>query len=219
MSDVSSIILSQQRSAKVRAAPLQGVRLRKPEPTDGARLLALVSACPPLDVNSLYCYLLLCMHFSETCIVAERDAEIVGFVSGYREPPRPQVFFCWQIAVASVLRRSGVATAMLNAILTNHANRGVHTIEATVTSPNQTSMRLFEGLAADLGMPCRVEPLFTERHFAPWEHDAEWLVRIGPCAPHNDFVGGRALHDRAPHDGCVTAPPAPLVNVAANERR
>jgi hypothetical protein len=40
-------------------------------------------------------------------------------------------------------------------------------------------MRLFQQLAADLGARCHVEMLFSESHFAPIKHDAEWLVRIG----------------------------------------
>jgi L-2,4-diaminobutyric acid acetyltransferase len=180
MSDAARTHIFQEQSAPAHAGLLHGVWLRQPKATDAPRLLELVSACTPLDVNSLYCYLILCTHFHETCVVAERGGEILGFVSGYREPPRPDALFCWQVAVAAKLRRSGLASAMLRSILSGPANRGVRTIEASVTGSNHGSMRLFRRLADDLGAPCRVEMLFSERDFAPWEHDAEWLVRIGP---------------------------------------
>jgi L-2,4-diaminobutyric acid acetyltransferase len=182
----------QERSRDAPTTLLQRVRLRKPEPTDGARLLELVSSCSELDRNSLYCYLILCTHFRDTCIVAEYGSELVGFVSGYREPARPDVFFCWQVAVAASMRRSGLATAMLRSIFSNPTNIGMRLIEATVTRHNCASMHLFQRLAADLGLPCDVEMLFSESHFAPWKHDAEWLVTIGP----SDLQSSLARSDR-----------------------
>jgi L-2,4-diaminobutyric acid acetyltransferase len=203
MSDVARIDIFREQSARFCADLLDSLRLRKPKPTDGPRLLELVSACSPLDVNSLYCYLILCAHFRDTCVVAERGHEVVGFVSGYREPAQPDAFFCWQVAVAGGLRRSGLATAMLKAILSDPANRGVRTIEATVTGPNHASMRLFQRLASDLGSPCHVEMLFSERHFAPWKHDVEWLIRIGPFDLPCDLVRSDEASDhdaRVAHD-------------------
>jgi len=172
--------LIQERNATAGADTLHGVRLRVPTTTDAPRVLALVSACAPLDVNSLYCYLILCTHFHETCVLAERDGEVLGFISGYREPSRADVLFCWQVAVAAEMRRSGLASVMLKSILSSPACRGVRTVEATVTGSNHASMRLFRRLAGDRGAPCHAELLFSERHFAPWKHDAEWLLRIGP---------------------------------------
>ncbi|MDD2638675.1 MAG: hypothetical protein PHO60_06890, partial [Methanothrix sp.] len=50
--------------------------LRKPEVSDGAKIFNLVEICKPLDLNSVYSYLLLCHHFADTCVVAELDGEI-----------------------------------------------------------------------------------------------------------------------------------------------
>ncbi len=52
--------------------------LREPEAEDGADIWALVRDCKPLDENSMYCNLIQCDHFSDTCIVAELDDEIVA---------------------------------------------------------------------------------------------------------------------------------------------
>src|SRR5262249_19192256 len=100
-----------ERTAAASADTFHGVRLREPRATDASRVLALVSACAPLDVNSLYCYLILCTHFHETCVLAERDREVLGFISGYREPSRADVLFCWQVAVAAGMPRAGLAGA------------------------------------------------------------------------------------------------------------
>jgi len=188
MTDAAENRAFREQSPPARADLLHGVRLREPDATDAASVLGLVSACAPLDVNSLYCYLILCTHFRETCILAERDGEVLGFVSGYREPSRPDVLFCWQVAVAAKMRKSGLASAMLKSILSGPASRGVRSVEATVTGSNHASMRLFRRLAGDLDAPCHVEVLFSERHFAPWKHDAELLVRIGPFDEQREHV-------------------------------
>ena len=218
MSNAAALDAMRERDEEARSGLHPSLRLRKPEPTDGARLHALVSSCSVLDANSLYCYLILCTHFSDTCIVAEHGSELVGFVSGYREPARPEVFFCWQVAVAARQRRCGLATAMLKSILSDSANRGIRTIEATVTGPNHASMRLFQHLAADLGARCYIEMLFSESHFAPIKHDAEWLVTIGLPDLERHLARpdhGSDLQLRELPDDCVRLLPASVVGTAS----
>jgi L-2,4-diaminobutyric acid acetyltransferase len=47
--------------------------LRKPEGEDGSAVWDLVRECKPLDENSMYCNLIQCDHFSDTCVLAELD--------------------------------------------------------------------------------------------------------------------------------------------------
>ena len=60
--------------------------LRKPLAEDGAAIWTLVQACQPLDENSMYCNLIQCDHFRDTCVVAELDGKTVGWVSAYVLP-------------------------------------------------------------------------------------------------------------------------------------
>ena len=53
---------------------------RKPVATDGPVISGLIAACPPLDPNSAYCNLLQCTDFADSCIIAERGGEVVGWV-------------------------------------------------------------------------------------------------------------------------------------------
>lgn len=77
-------------------------RLRKPEATDGAAIWELVKSCKPLDENSMYCNLVQADHFRETCVVAELDGDIVGWVSGHIIPDQ-NALFVWQVAVLSLI--------------------------------------------------------------------------------------------------------------------
>src|SRR5699024_2622490 len=72
---------------------------RTPTVADGAGIWRIVQESGVLDLNSAYMYLLLSKDFADTCIVAERDNQLVGFATGYRPPKRPDSIFLWQIGI------------------------------------------------------------------------------------------------------------------------
>lgn len=164
------------------ASALQGVVLGVPSVRDGAAIHRLVDACRPLDLNSTYAYLLLCEHFAETCVHAERAGRMVGFVSAYRPPQRGEAVFVWQVAVAEEMRGQGLARAMLRELLTRPALRGCRYLETTVSPSNEPSRRLFHGLARELEAPATERMLFGEQDFGEEHHECETLIRIGPFA-------------------------------------
>ncbi len=153
-----------------------------PTATDGPAVTALIAACPPLDPNSAYCNLLQCSHFADSCIIAESEGAMVGWVSGYRPPSDPDSFFVWQVATAPAARGMGLARRMIEGLLARPAARGVTHLITTVTEDNGPSWALFEGLARRWGVPLAKSALFErEAHFAG-AHATEWQARIGPLA-------------------------------------
>ena len=156
------------------------MKFRKPLPLDGPAITALIAACPPLDSNSAYCNLLQCTHFAQTCVVAERAGQIVGWVSGYRPPSEPSHFFVWQVAVAWQARGQRLAQRMITELLSRASVEGATHLVTTVTSDNKASWTLFEGFARRIGADLAKVPLFErDAHFAG-AHDTEWQVTIGP---------------------------------------
>ena len=155
-------------------------RLRHPSGEDGPAISALIAACPPLDVNSAYCNLLQCTHFADTCVVAERDGAIVGWISGYRPPADPDCLFVWQVAVADEARGQGLGGRMLAALLDRPAARPILYLSTTITDGNKASWAMFKAFARRHGAFFEKARLFDrEQHFAG-AHDTEWEVRIGP---------------------------------------
>ena len=157
----------------------QSPRLRAPGIQDGPAIHALVRACPPLDLNSLYGYLLLCLHHSGTCVVAESAQGIVGFVSAYLPPGKPDTLFVWQVAVARHCRGQGLGRRMLQHLLQRPAVRSVRFIETTVGPGNAASRAMFAGWARSLGVALSSTPLFEASLFGDG-HEAEDLLRLGP---------------------------------------
>ncbi|HEY9280190.1 MAG TPA: diaminobutyrate acetyltransferase [Eoetvoesiella sp.] len=154
--------------------------LRRPFKADAPAVHRLVTECPPLDLNSLYTYLLLSEHFSDTCVVAEHDGILDGYLSAYIPPAKPDVLFVWQVAVHSRARGRGLGRSMLSSLLERPGLRQVRYIETTVGSNNAASRGMFAGFARMLRADCRESPLFEQQLFGPSGHDDEPLIRIGP---------------------------------------
>jgi L-2,4-diaminobutyric acid acetyltransferase len=154
---------------------------RNPTVRDAAAITHLIREGGGLDVNSHYAQLLLCHHFRDTCVLAERDSEIVGFVSGYRPPTARDVIFVWQVAVSSGMRGKGIAGQMLADLARRAVAAGCRFLEATVTPSNQASRSLFQSFAQRHGAELRRTRLFPAELFVGAEpHEPEDLFRIGP---------------------------------------
>lgn len=158
----------------------QTVSLRMPVLEDGMSVFRLIQHCPPLDTNSSYCNLLQCGHFSSTSVAADIDDELVGFISGYLLPERPDVLFIWQVAVDERARGLGLAGQMLLQILRRRSCQGVRHIETTITQDNQPSWSLFKSLAKRLNTELQSAAWLDKQTHFDGQHDSESLIRIGP---------------------------------------
>lgn len=154
--------------------------LQPPESTDGFDLNRLVADSPPLDPNSVYCNLLQCSHFQDTCICAKTDGRLVGFVSGYILPNHPNTLFIWQVVVDEEARGQGLASRMLTALLKQPACSDVEFLETTITPDNEPSQALFTKLADRLSTQALILPGFEKTAHFHGQHESEDIWRIGP---------------------------------------
>lgn len=154
------------------------IKLRKPRKGDGSAVWSLIGDCKPLDENSMYCNLLQCDHFADTCILAERDGEVVGWISGYLVPNDPSTLFVWQVAVSPAARGESLGRRMLAALLSRAVCSDVTQIQTTITRDNAASWALFSRFAERSGAEMDDKTHFCrERHF-DGAHDTEQMVTI-----------------------------------------
>lgn len=165
-----------------RQQPLRQPVLRKPTSEDGAAIWALVRQCKPLDENSMYCNLIQCDHFRDTCVVAELDGEIIGWVSAYVLPHDPETLFVWQVAVSPVARGMGLGINMLKHLYGRDACDDVERLQTTITSDNDASWALFRRFAKAQGGHLDDEPYFTEDDHFDGHHATENMVTIDMAA-------------------------------------
>lgn len=152
--------------------------LREPEAEDGAAIWELVRSCKPLDENSMYCNLIQCDHFKDTCVVAELDGEIVGWVSAYILPYDPETLFIWQVAVSERARGTGLGTLMLSALLQRDACREVKGLQTTITRENKASWALFRKFSQSRRAVLKSQAHFMQgQHFRD-RHRTEYMVTI-----------------------------------------
>jgi len=158
--------------------PTQLIRLRKPEATDGSAIWELIRACKPLDENSMYCNLIQCDHFADTCVVAEMGGEIVGWISGYVRPDEEDTFFVWQVAVDKAARGTGLGTRMLQHLMKRDACEDVTRLQTTITADNEGSWALFRRFAKKQGGELDDEPHFEREDHFDGAHATEHMVTI-----------------------------------------
>jgi len=155
------------------------VLLRKPRRGDGAQIHDLIGRSPPLDLNSPYCYFLVCDHFADTSVVCVNQGRVIGFVSAYPPPGRSDTLFVWQVAVDASQRGTGLAGLMLSSLIARPECRDVTYLETSITPSNTASNRLFERLADQYDAPVHTEP-FIDAELLGDQHETEILYRIGP---------------------------------------
>ena len=159
------------------------VMLRKPQSGDEYAIYRLIKQSPPLDLNSIYSYHLLCRHFTDTCVLAEQQGEIVGFISAYLEPNNPHILFVWQVVVACGQRGKGLARMMLNTLLSSPACTNARMLESTVNPSNHASRRLFESFAQQHNCNLKESVFLDEEQFGDEQHEQEILLSVGPLNP------------------------------------
>lgn len=157
-----------------------GIVLRYPKKADAFGIHSLIKQCPPLDLNSIYTYLLLSEHFSQTCVVAQSEQGLDGYLSAYIPPGRPDVIFVWQVAVHERARGRGLGRQMLTHLLSRPSLAEIQFLETTVGPDNAASRGMFTGLARNLQADVSESELFGSHLFGDAGHDDERLIRIGP---------------------------------------
>lgn len=159
--------------------------LRNPNHRDGAALHDLVAACPPLDLNSAYAYLLVCRHHGATSVVAESvandatatDSGLAAAITAYVPPAQPDTLFVWQVAVAERHRGQGLGHQMLQYCIDQTQ---VRWLETSISPSNQASRQLFTRFAAGQNVDVSTSSFFSASDFGEGQHEEEILYRIGP---------------------------------------
>jgi len=157
---------------------------RRPSLEDGLNIHQLIADSPPLDVNSSYLYFLQSSHFAQTCVLAEQNGELLGFVSGYLRPDKPTELFVWQMVVAEAGRGKGIAKQLVRQQLKQalQLQPNLQSLSCTISPSNQASQGVFISLANHFGLQLSKETFLTEAHFAGQEHEAEDYYCLQPPA-------------------------------------
>ncbi|MBM7570879.1 diaminobutyrate acetyltransferase [Aquibacillus albus] len=158
----------------------KSVELRKPTLEDGSNIWRLIRKTQVLDLNSAYYYLILSKYFKNTCIVAEHQGEIVGFVSAFLLPEKQNTLFIWQVAVDESQRGKGLASSLLQELLSREELSNVKYLETTISPSNKASQALFKKLAENFETEMKKIESISPEVFPNENHEPEQTYQIGP---------------------------------------
>lgn len=159
------------------------IETRIPRFSDSDGIYRLVERCEPLDLNSRYAYMLVTAHFNMTSVIATHEENVIGLVSAYILPEKPDTLFVWQVAVDPDYRGKGLASLMLGDIFKRPAMRQVAFAETTISPSNTASLTLFKRFAETSGAPIKNSTFALAEDFGADAHEAELLYRVGPLDP------------------------------------
>jgi len=158
--------------------PRAPLTFRAPTSEDGADVWDLIRKSGPLDENSMYCNIVQCDHFADTCVIAELDGVIVGWISAFIPPDAPDTLFVWQVAVGESARGRGVAKKMLTELLDRPVCAEVTQLKTTITADNDASWALFNSFAENMDAELDHEPHYEEDAHFGGKHATEYMVTI-----------------------------------------
>jgi len=118
--------------------------IRQAREDDFLRVHAFIDRCEILVTHPEHVYRIILRYFADSCYVAERDDEIVGFQMGFLSQRHPGTYFLWQIGTDPALRRQGVGRALLAHAEKDLRDSGCERIEVTIDPENVASVRMFE---------------------------------------------------------------------------
>ena len=124
---------------------LNKVEIRNAVGGDGVKIWEHIKKHGGLDLNSAYCYMVICHHHGNSCYVAVNGNRLAGFVTAYSLPDLKDTLFVWQVGVDPDFRGQGVASQLLDSIIRNHPN--IHEINTTIEPANKASQNLFKSFA------------------------------------------------------------------------
>lgn len=116
---------------------MSNIKFQSPDLSHTREIISLVSSTPRLDQNSEYLYALWCSHFSKHSIIAIRDREVIGFLTGFRSPRYPETYFLWQTATKPRHGVSGLGVDMIEHAVRREIKTGATKIEASVDNENK----------------------------------------------------------------------------------
>nr|AAY52237.1 L-diaminobutyric acid transaminase [Halomonas sp. BYS-1] len=153
--------------------------IRKPNADDGWGIYELIKACPPLDVNSAYAYLLLATQFRDTCAVAtNEEGEIVGFVSLLKTMRRTRTFYGRLPLVKKHVVLAWHAV-YVEAIMSRPELDNVHHLETTIT-PTIRPLGVYFAASLPVGKPRYTAENIPLPNNSVGSMILKTYVRIGP---------------------------------------
>lgn len=141
------------------------MQIRSLQKQDIPQVKALLTEGAPFVTSyAAYLYWMLGAYFPSTCLVAEEDGRICGYIGALPSAEKEMVFI-WQIAVAKAIRGRGVAKSLLCSVLQRARGMGFSKIEIAISEENTACIRLLQSAAAEIGYHIEEAGTYADEQF------------------------------------------------------
>jgi predicted GNAT superfamily acetyltransferase len=89
-------------------------------------------------------------HFTDTCFAAERDAELAGFLIGFRSQSRPAEAYIHFVGVRPGERGRGLGRRLYECFFAAVRAQGCHLVRAVTSPVNRGSVKFHQQLGFDI---------------------------------------------------------------------
>ena len=120
------------------------INIRNPKESEFEKIYNFVSRCKPLESYGDHFYRIMLRYFNNTCLIAEEENNILGFILGVISQTDPKSYFLWQIGVNPEVQGQGIGRKMLEHIEIELKRKNINRIELTIDPENKASQKLFE---------------------------------------------------------------------------
>ena len=129
------------------------VTIRRAEPSDHPRVLAVVDAWWGGRQMAAMLPRLFFEHFGDTSFVAEEDGELAGFLVGFLSQSRPDEAYVHFVGVAPSTRGSGLGRELYARFFAVARNHGRHVVRAVTSPANTASIAFHRAIGFDAAEP------------------------------------------------------------------
>ncbi|WP_304508617.1 GNAT family N-acetyltransferase [Anaerotignum sp.] len=96
-----------------------------------------------------YIYWMLGKYFPSTCLVAEENGQVLGYIGALLSAEKRKIFI-WQIAVKSEERGRQIGRKLLQSVLLTAGDMGIMQLEIAINDKNSSCRHMVEKLVQDL---------------------------------------------------------------------
>ena len=128
---------------------LQGVRIRPLQKSDTPKIQKLIKKHLDMNEDWVYkgepwYYWTLSNLFSDTCLVAEKDSKLVGFVAAYKDQVTNKEIFIEDILIDYDLRRNKLGTKLVSKLIQIAKTNNCRSVWGTIDPKNKISLDFFK---------------------------------------------------------------------------
>jgi L-2,4-diaminobutyric acid acetyltransferase len=122
------------------------IKIRKTREGDFLKVHEFVEKCDVLVTHPEHFYKIILRYFGDSCFLAEKQGNVIGFLMGFFSQKTPSTYFLWQIGTDASMRREGIGKKLITYAEQDLKKRGCTRIELTIDPENTISKNLFEKL-------------------------------------------------------------------------